>query len=867
MKRKLSKFIRKNTSNFNDFGKTNTVGQKSIYIMASISKAMEQRFKAFLVAAIITGLLTPEMLLPAIAQVTSDGTTNTTVDPNGNNFTIINGIEKGNNLFHSFSNFSIPTGGSASFDLVNTPNITNIFSRVTGENISNIDGFIRTLNSSNPVSLFLMNPNGIIFGSNASLNIGGSFVGTTASSIKFANGSEFASTATPLPVPLLTVSVPVGLQMGQNPGAIAVNGTGHTLQLPSTYAPVIRTSPPTSGLQVKPNRTLALVGGDVTLDGGVLSAPQGRLEIVSGSNGSVSLTPVSQGWHLNADSLQAYRDISLTNRSSIEASGAGNTALQLVGKTIQIRNGSIALMVTQGSQPPGSFQIKASEAFQLSGLDRSGRFGSFAINDVFAGTGADMTIVAPQIMLSAAAMVHARAFGRSQAGNVAINASTVQLDGQADTNPAIRTRLAASTLGQSNEGILTISADQLLVLNSAIISSSNLGSGRGGDMIVVANTVKVDGFSPFTQQPSLLTVAALGAGNAGKLSINTQELSVTRGGNINTSTLTSGNAGSLEIAATRSIEVSGGVPSLSGEVEVSRIASAANVVSRETQQILGLPPIPSGEAGSLTLNTPSLSILDGATVRVGNQGFGNAGTLNINANSIYLNGGSTIEAATAVGEGGNLSLTAQTLLLRDRSSITATAGGAGNGGNITIQSPIVLGLENSDIVANAGRGQGGNIQITTQGIFGLKFRPQLTPENDITASSQFGVNGTVDINNFGVDPSSGLVELRVNLVDSSKLIATGCSNNTGSSFVATGRGGIPQNPNQQVMSDRTWSDVRDISAYRKNTSVTAQIPISKETLVQATSWRRNAQGKIQLVADKSPTNMQPFLNCAAVPKI
>ncbi|MHC5828528.1 MAG: filamentous hemagglutinin N-terminal domain-containing protein, partial [Nostoc sp.] len=141
----------------------------------------------------------------------------TIVNPSGNNFTIINGIEKGNNLFHSFSNFSVRTGGSATFDLINTPNITTIFSRVTGGNVSNIDGLISTLNSSNPVSLFLMNPAGIVFGANARLNIGSSFVGTTANSIKFSDGVEFSAT-NPGTTPLLTISVPMGLQLGQNSG-------------------------------------------------------------------------------------------------------------------------------------------------------------------------------------------------------------------------------------------------------------------------------------------------------------------------------------------------------------------------------------------------------------------------------------------------------------------------------------------------------------------------------------------------------------------------------------------------------------------------------------------------------------------------
>ena len=138
--------------------------------MRAIRFATSLRLNAFL-SALTTGLLSSGIFYQqeAIAQVISDGTTSTIVNPNGNNFTILNGIVKGTNLFHSFSNFSVPTGGSANFDLVNTPNITTIFSRVTGGNVSNIDGLIRTLNSSNPLSLFLMNPAGIVFGQNASL--------------------------------------------------------------------------------------------------------------------------------------------------------------------------------------------------------------------------------------------------------------------------------------------------------------------------------------------------------------------------------------------------------------------------------------------------------------------------------------------------------------------------------------------------------------------------------------------------------------------------------------------------------------------------------------------------------------------------
>ncbi|MEM6404445.1 MAG: filamentous hemagglutinin N-terminal domain-containing protein, partial [Cyanobacteria bacterium P01_D01_bin.116] len=123
-------------------------------------------------SGLVSSLLTSVFILPALSQVTSDGTTNTTVSPNGNNFDILNGIQKGNNLFHSFTEFSIPTGSSATFN--NSTDVENIINRVTGGNISNIDGLIKANGNAN---LFLINPSGIVFGENAALNIGGSFLG------------------------------------------------------------------------------------------------------------------------------------------------------------------------------------------------------------------------------------------------------------------------------------------------------------------------------------------------------------------------------------------------------------------------------------------------------------------------------------------------------------------------------------------------------------------------------------------------------------------------------------------------------------------------------------------------------------------
>ncbi|MEH1784096.1 MAG: S-layer family protein [Nostoc sp.] len=816
-----------------------------------------------------SGLLTQGILLLtillwsrcAIAQVTSDNTFNTTVSQSGNNFTITNGSAANSNLFHSFQQFSVPTGGSVTFDLVNTPNISTIFSRVTGGNISHIDGLIQTINSKNPISLLLINPSGIIFGANAQLNIGGSFIGTTANSIKFVDGVEFSAINSQAP-PLLSINVPIGLQLGNNPASITVQGTGHSLSNPSglPLAPLARI-PSATKLQVQPGNTLALVGGDLYLNGATLSAERGRVELGSVRDaGLVNLIPTAQGYTLGYGDIQGFGDIQLAQRSLLDISGVNAGSVQIQGRQIQFTDGSLVLAQNFGNLPGGDIHLQATEAINLIGTTTDGTILSGVRSEALGiGASGNISVVTPRLTLKLGAGLNSTTLGAAPGGNIHIDADAIELSGFSPANPANITTINTATLGTGNAGDVFINGNSLLISSGASLSSVTFGSGTSGKVTIHNTNTTVKGESPSGLYSNISSIT-FATGNVETLTLDTAKLQILDGATIAATAFFVGNGGDLSINATESIAITG-----QGRASNSSINASTLRPDPSLRQRFGLPDILTANAGTVSITTPNLTLTDGGTVSVTSQGSGNGGNININADTIQLKHQGFIQAQTESGNGGNITLSASSLLfLQDNSLISSTAGGSGNGGNISINAPIIAGSENSDIIANAVQGRGGNIQITTQGIFGLKFRDQLTPDNDITASSQSGVNGNVQINAIGIDPNSGLVELPANVIDPSQQITTGCASNQGSRFVATGRGGVPQNPNQQVTSDRTWSDIRDLSAYRKTGENNAQIPGSPEVIIEATTWHRNAQGNVELIAGKSSAQVQQPLTCAAL---
>jgi filamentous hemagglutinin family protein len=788
---------------------------------------------------------------PALAQILPDGSLPTVVNsPDGHNFAIELGSRRGNNLFHSFSQFSIPTGGSAVFN--NATDVQNIFSRVTGGNSSNIDGLIQAQGGAN---LFLLNPSGMIFGPNAALNLGGSFLGSTASQIQFAHGVAFSATN---PTPLLTVTVPIGVQFGPVAAGIRVEGKGGTFLRSPNLNTALIPDPQLAGLRGAPGKTLALIGNGIQLDGGLVRAESGQIELGSVSHGDVSLNATGPLWQFSYPAMQTLANIQMTGAALIDASGNPGGAIHLQGNAIEILNSSKVILQHQGPQAAiGGIQINA-DRVELSGIT-PGQSQSLVLSENLGqAQGANIQVRARQVLARDGGEFFTATFQNGgNGGNILLQATeSIYFSGYAPFNPALPSGIfSRSNRGGGQGGTVQVVTPDLALRDGAAMNVNVFGGHGGGDVQITTDSLSLIGENRANAAGTFIAASTGFGGDAGSLTIEAGRVLLRGGGTLSASTTGGGNAGTLTVHARESIEIDAAGRTVAPLP--ARISASGNQLAPLVRQGLGLPEFPTGDGGNLFITAPSIKVRNGGYIAAENVGSGNAGTVKIQANRIALDQYGQIKIATTVGNAGNLELTVRDLLLlRHDSLISAKALGQGNGGNVAIDAPIILGLENSDIIANAVQGRGGNIQITTQGIIGLNYRDQLTPGNDITASSEFGVNGTVQVNTIGVDPNAGLTALPVDIVDPSQEIVTGCAAQRDSSFVATGRGGIPENPMQVVAIDRVWSDWRPIANETPTPRIaTASMPI------EATALAINAQGEIELIGAGAIAS-NPGVNCS-----
>ena len=451
------------------------------------------------------------------------------------------------------------------------------------------------------------------------------------------------------------------------------------------------------------------------------------LELLDGS--FLSASTFSQG---DAGSVKITANtLNISNNSTIKTntSSSGNAGDILVNtSTLNLTNGGNIFAFTNGSGNGGTVTINALNSVNIGeGVQNFAPIISVETNNT--GKAGDIIINSPNFTLSETARITATATetatNKDGGGSITLNASKMNLAGIVG--------IFAETQGQAPAGTLKLNTYQnqpdldMTLFPGSIISASTTASGKGGDLQITApENINITG-------QGKLAVESKGTGNAGNILITSQNLNLSDGVKISASTSGSGKGGNIIVKVRDKITLDGTNTGLFASTEKGSI----------------------GDSGSIDIDPQIFMIKNGAGIGVNSQGTGKGGDIKIEVGTLNLDNNAFINAATASSQGGDITLQIKDLLfMRHNSNITATAGtdqSGGNGGNINMNSPFIVALpnENSDITANAYQGNGGKINIKTNAIFGLKYQSKLTDKSDITASSEFGVSGNVEITTPG----------------------------------------------------------------------------------------------------------------------
>ncbi|MFL9460747.1 filamentous hemagglutinin N-terminal domain-containing protein [Scytonema tolypothrichoides VB-61278_2] len=649
-----------------------------------------------------------------LAQSNQPPSVGTVVTVNGNVFEITGGTTVGGrNLFHSFTNFSVPSDRTASF--LNDIGIVNILARVTGGNPSDIQGTIRANGTAN---LFLMNPYGIIFGPNARLEVGGSFVATTASAIQFPGDNKFSLNSTvDSQNPLLSVN-PSALLFNQIQNAAIENRSTAISGSNSVGTNVL-------GLRVPDGRSLLLVGGDVNLNRGRLNALGGHVEIGGlAGDGTVGIDVDGNNLRLSFPENIARANVTLTNAAEANVVADNGGSLTINAQNLELSENSFLRAGIR--RDSGGVNSRAGDiTLDVPGSVKIGN--SFIFNNLQSravGKGGNINVRSGALSITDGAQIVAATFGSGDAGSVLVQADeAVSLAGR---NTTIFSSVEAGGVG--NGGGINITASSLLLNNGAQLQTSvyeasgSLAAGRGdaGNVnINVRDAVTIDGANGIFPSGVFTSVERGVVGNGGNINITAESISLTNGAQLLASTSGQGKAGTISLTARGAISF--GTPG--SEIGSSALSTVdAGAV---------------GDGGDIRIAAESLSLFKGSqlgTIVRGSSGSvpggrGNAGNVSIDVRNRLTIAGvgsdglrsgilSGVETG-AVGNGGNINIQTGSVSLFDDGLLNADMSGQGKAGNLSIQATDTVSLRNALISSSLGKGaegKGGNIRLNARAL-------------------------------------------------------------------------------------------------------------------------------------------------------
>jgi filamentous hemagglutinin family protein len=701
------------------------------------------------------------------AQITLDGTIRPGAPSGplpGPNFVIPSdaGATKGNNLFHSFGQFNLQTGQSATF--TGPTSTENVISRVTGGTRSFIDGLIDSKTFMPSANFFFLNPSGVLFGANARLSIGGSFHTTTADCVRAIgascsgpdDGTKLKFFADPTRQSVLTADAPAAFGfLNPNPVRIVVQG---------------------STLQVDAGKTLSLVGGQAAFAGeadtgltiagtgpasptSTLSAPGGRIQIVSvASAGDVVLSP-----NLDVSAIPTLGRIDLSNGARLDASGDPGGTVIIRGGRLSMDQGSMIVANTTGVangaatavdlQVSGDVVIGGGAGInvQTSGSGAAGDVEITAsrleMNDSTfiqsitnrGGVGGDITVDVGTLVLTAGASISASSQqplfggGGGPGGNLIVTATdAVTIDGASSGLSTFTTSELPG--GTGTGGGLSLSAPSLALDHNASLTSLSFGPAAGGDIAVVVGSLSLSNGGSLVSRTTFgapggkvdvtatdsmsmsgsgsgIFSGSAGTGSTGAIKLNAGRLLLASGAEIRSGTILDPAGGNVTVDATESIVISG----RDSQNRASGISSQAF----------------SQDVGQVSVSAPSVLINDGF-IATSTIGSGKAGPVFVDAGTLTLTDGGQIVSSSALaasGAGGAVTITATDAasisgrapgglaaapFAEDPSSgVFSTASGTGTAGQIAVATPSLILAEGAKIsVSTSGTGPAGDIKIT-----------------------------------------------------------------------------------------------------------------------------------------------------------
>lgn len=694
--------------------------------------------RAFLWALLLTILLILHAPIATYAQevvtnitsTTGAGDLGTTVTQSGNLYDITGGTRPGNgpNLFHSFGDFSLGTVEGVP-DIANFLNNTglqtsNIISRVTGGNISNIYGTIQTTDFGS-ANLFLVNPSGFVFGPEGSLNVTGSVSFSTAQYLRLFDGINSANFYAD---PVNDVDVQANSVFAMAPvvnfGFLSPAAYGF-LDAPNPLATIMVQG---RALSVLPGQSISLVGGKVIIQGDTLPdgtvqqsahllAPNGTIHLASTTSpGEFDVATLGSLPNINGVSFTSFGSVSLLPGSSIDVSGAN---------TVFVKNGQLVLSVNNAT-------LSTSESPALQDTVSLNQGSSIVTSNSGAEPGADVQVTVGTLNLDGfGTAITTQIFGDGNGGNITANVGNLSMANGAviqSQNFSVGTDLdgdgvvdvagiGGDVIMQGLQGSGSSANSVSLDTFAAIKTETLFGLGRGGDVSITSDRVLLDNMS------EVFTNTFLGNGAGGNLALNVGALMLNGGSAIRTAELTFGTDSDFDGVPDPGSTGSGGhvtIQGITGIVADSVLLSGGSQIKSES---LGF-----GDGGRLFVAATSLTSDGASTLNSRTDGIGRGGDIVVNVEQASFSEGAAIVSRTAaVGAGGKITVQgldgdgskADALFLAGfPSRILSESEGSGRPGDIVLHAKTVSLTDRAAIEAGTteSNGTGGNVSLDADSV-------------------------------------------------------------------------------------------------------------------------------------------------------